>query len=111
MNYPAHFIETYLLKYGLTSYCPRLNWNRNCTTMRHFYNLALALFIFTCSNSLFAQQAESQDDEMLVNPVSVVREVGLYKGINSLPESVRRSKAFARSLHDLEHFAGFDGVY
>jgi len=79
--------------------------------MRCFYNLAFSIFLFLFTYPVLAQQSEQAEDELLNIPVTVPREVGLYKGINSIPESVRRTKAFARGLHELQHFAGFDGVY
>jgi len=80
--------------------------------MSRFYNFAFSLLLLCFfAYPVFAQQSENPEDETLKIPVTVQREVGLYKGINSLPESLRRSKVFARSLHELEHYAGFDGVY
>ena len=78
--------------------------------MSRFRRLAafslLAIFI-SLSQNIYAQQA---DDETLINPVSVPREVGVYKGINSIPESVRRTKPFARMLYELRHYAGSEGA-
>ena len=78
--------------------------------MSRFYRLvAFSVFIhISCfSYDSFAQQLE---EEALINPVTVSREVGIYKGINSLPESIRRTKPFARMLFELKHYAGFEGV-
>ncbi|MDP4236160.1 MAG: FlgD immunoglobulin-like domain containing protein [Bacteroidota bacterium] len=82
--------------------------------MLRFYKIVafsfLACILFFAQHS-FAQQTESAEDEMLKLPVSVPHEVGVYRGINSIPESVRRTKPFARMLHDMQHYAGLDGVY
>ena len=78
--------------------------------MRIFYNVAFSLLVVCFfAPPIFSQQ--TGEDESLKEPVTVQREVGVYKGINSLPESLRRSKIFARGLHELQHYAGFDGVY
>jgi hypothetical protein len=80
--------------------------------MKRFYNFAFSLLVvFFFTSSVLAQQSEQPQDELLKIPVTVAREVGVYKDINLLPESVRRTKAFARGLHELQHYAGFDGVY
>ncbi|MFI5264973.1 MAG: carboxypeptidase-like regulatory domain-containing protein, partial [Candidatus Kapaibacterium sp.] len=67
-------------------------------------------FTLKASTSIPSSQA-APEDELLKIPVTVSRAVGVYSGINSLPESVRRTKAFARGLHELRHHAGFDGIY
>lgn len=81
--------------------------------MSRFYNLAaLSCFglSFLLTQSAFAQISERPEDEILKYPVTVTNEVGLYKGINSIPESVRRSKPFARMLHEMQHYAGMNGI-
>ncbi len=81
--------------------------------MSRFYKFATLVLLtasFCFSQSARAQESESLENEILAKPVTVPREVGVYKGINSLPESVRRTKPFARMLHDLQHYAGADGV-
>ena len=78
--------------------------------MSRFYNFVAFSFFsisFCFVQAAFAQQAE---DETLINPVTVPREVGVYKGINSIPESIRRTKPFARMLGEMRHYAGSEGA-
>src|SRR5437763_4633623 len=75
--------------------------------LRFFCRTALSVFFLSFFIvPVFAQQGE---DESLPVPIKA-RDVGIYKKLNELPESIRRTKIFARGLHDLEHFGGFEGV-
>lgn len=71
---------------------------------------AIAIFLLL-SSTANAQRSEDSENETLKYPITVPSEVGVYKGINSIPESVRRTKPFARGLQQLRHYAGTDGVY
>jgi photosystem II stability/assembly factor-like uncharacterized protein len=79
--------------------------------MRRLFYFVIPVLSFGFGISAFAQESENPENEFLKEPVLARHDVGLYREINSLPESVRRSKAFARGLHEIEHYAGMDGTY
>src|SRR5215813_1835732 len=67
-------------------------------------------FIIVCLPIVFADVSIAQEEgETLSHAVEAPSNEGFYKVINSLPESVRRSSAFARILHDLRRNADKDG--
>jgi photosystem II stability/assembly factor-like uncharacterized protein len=54
---------------------------------------------------------QSEKGEVLDKPVTAPSDSGLYKGINELPESVRRTAPFARALDEMVRRAGPSGTY
>ncbi|MEP7234539.1 MAG: hypothetical protein ABI778_04510, partial [Ignavibacteriota bacterium] len=68
------------------------------------------LFFAVSFSFLPLASAQEAEDEMLTLPIRVPNEVGVYKGINSLPTNIRRSKPFARWLHELRHYCGTEGL-
>ncbi len=82
--------------------------------MSRFYIFAALSCIglsFLYAPSVFAQQTESSENELLKSAVTVPNEIGVYKGINSIPEAIRKTKPFARLLSDMQHTSGLNGIY
>ncbi|HET6400322.1 MAG TPA: FlgD immunoglobulin-like domain containing protein [Candidatus Kapabacteria bacterium] len=84
--------------------------------MKHFYRgvfrLALASTIVLLFHSARAQDAGgTEQSETLRQPVSAPSDSGLYRGINQLPASIRRSAPFARALNEMVRRAGTSGTF
>ncbi|MEI8134702.1 MAG: FlgD immunoglobulin-like domain containing protein [bacterium] len=78
--------------------------------MRIFAIVAL-LGLSAIVSPTLAQQTNFEENELLRTAISIPEEVGVYRNMNSLPESIRKSKIFARGLQELRHHAGSDGFY
>ena len=79
--------------------------------MSRFYTFAAFTFFLLFAPSVFAQQTESPENELLKSAATAPNEVGVYKGINSISESIRRTKPFARLLSEMQHTSGLNGIY
>src|SRR5690242_614485 len=79
--------------------------------MSRFFTIAsVSFFLVIFLNSIRPVLAQQVEEETLAKPVTVSHEDGIYKGINSIPASIRQTKPFARMLHELQHYAGFNGT-
>ena len=83
---------------------------------RHIIRIAFAIStLFLWNGSSYAQtlvpSGESEKGETLSQPVSAPSDSGMYQGINQLPESIRRSAPFARSLEEMVRRAGTSGTF
>lgn len=69
-----------------------------------------SLIIGLALGSVKAQEVERPENELLASPLKAKSDQGIFKKLNQLPESVRKSKQFARILHDLELHATPEGT-
>jgi photosystem II stability/assembly factor-like uncharacterized protein len=51
------------------------------------------------------------DAEMLLQPVRIPSDSGVYHGLSSIPEEIRRSAPFARLMHEMSRRAGTAGTF
>ncbi|HZK75946.1 MAG TPA: FlgD immunoglobulin-like domain containing protein [Candidatus Kapabacteria bacterium] len=83
--------------------------------MKHYYRglfrFAIVSAIFLLAHSARAQENAGESGETLPRPVSAPSDSGMYKGINQLPESIRRSAPFARALNEMTKRAGTSGTF
>ncbi|MFI5201829.1 MAG: hypothetical protein ACHQNE_05550, partial [Candidatus Kapaibacterium sp.] len=77
--------------------------------MKHYFRLALASTILLLFHSARAQEVEQ--GETLAKPVVAPSDSGLYRGVNQLPVSIRRSAPFARALNEMTKRAGTSGTF
>ena len=77
--------------------------------MKHFFRLVLASGILLLFHAARAQDMEQ--GETLSKPVVAPSDSGLYRGINQLPASIRRSAPFARALNEMTRRAGTSGTF
>ncbi len=79
---------------------------------RHIFTFTLAVFLpFFLASISRAQGSESENSEALSKPVFAPSDSGMYKGINQLPESIRKSAPFARALQEMARRAGTSGTF
>ncbi|HEY3874987.1 MAG TPA: FlgD immunoglobulin-like domain containing protein [Candidatus Kapabacteria bacterium] len=82
--------------------------------MNSRYRLLIVLFtlfatVFSCR---FTQaQTQSEENETLKKPVALPPSVGLYQGLDSIPEMIRQSAPFARTLNEMVRRAGTSGTW
>jgi photosystem II stability/assembly factor-like uncharacterized protein len=78
-----------------------------------FLSFILTAFLLQANpHSANAQEpaVEHSDAETLSQPITAVSDSGVYKHINEIPESIRRSRPFARDFHEMARRAGSSGV-
>jgi photosystem II stability/assembly factor-like uncharacterized protein len=72
-------------------------------------------FILSCALlsafSLPLAAQEVKEEEVLKVPFKTTSEVGAFKELNHYPESIRRSKPFARYMHRFQRVADENGTY
>ncbi|MDP4198186.1 MAG: hypothetical protein Q8922_02010 [Bacteroidota bacterium] len=74
------------------------------------------LLLFSAPTVLFAQEhsqprQETGDPETLSKLIDLPPPVGLYKELQNVTESIRRSAPFARGLYEMTRRAGLDGTF
>src|SRR5579883_2392763 len=82
--------------------------------MRYIGKIVLivsAILVAHSARPAFAQRSEKPGDEQLETPVTTTRTDGGFKNLNSLPESIRRSKIYARMLFEYGLKADENGYY
>ena len=72
----------------------------------------IALLLQTNPHNANAQEpaTESSGAETLSQPIVAASDSGIYKHINDIPESIRRSRPFARDFHEMARRAGSSGL-
>jgi len=74
------------------------------------YGLLLSCVLLVASPILVKAQ-ETEEEEVLRVPAASASQIGSFKELNSYPESIRRSKPFARYLHRFERVGTETGLY
>src|SRR5688572_10527965 len=86
----------------------------NLTPTRFSVLLILSLVISPISSAWSQVSSETEaahERESLKEPVAIPSNNGIYRGLNELPENIRKSKQFARDMHLLKLRAGQNGEY
>ena len=72
-------------------------------------------FILSCvllfASPILVKAQETEEEEVLRVPAASTSQIGTFKELNSYPESIRRSKPFARYLHRFERIGAENGTF